>query len=53
MVLASPAAWRVRNLAKPPRPHQRGDVRLKADLMTAGFDITKADFGLGIVHDAV
>ena len=27
-----------------------GDVRLKADLMTAGFDVTKADTGLGIVH---
>ena len=29
-----------------------GDVRLKADLMTAGFDVTKADTGLGIVQEA-
>ena len=35
---------------KPPRPHQRANVRLKADLITAGFDVTKADAGLGIVH---
>ena len=30
-----------------------GDVRLKADLMTAGFDVTKVDAGLSIVQDAV
>ena len=31
----------------------RGGVRLKADLMTAGFNVTEADTGLGIVQEAV